>query len=463
MDFRTRFPICSITMAATIAVAATSPAVAAPWVRGYAVSNYEPAWFYGGRPGYNVAGQLQPGSDCPNGSTDPAPDLDFKALFKTSWRTDRDIDNVVHPRGYDTVKEYLNVLHQWQEHELTYRGFRKGINSYMNPFTAPDPGMPEVTGKIALGFDLDDNPNTGGFSSPTGQKGIDNAYYRAWGCIQAFRGPPYHAALSMRANDKMLAGLYTMVVRISGNRDPMNDDDATVEIGYSPDYVVLNAGDHVAKDYSYRIVKKSQYTKLKAKIKNGVVETEQVADLRTPVFAWNEGNRGEADFHKGRMRLTIDADGNVLGLIGGYRDWRDLYFENVEAQGGATSETVYHQNSLAMYYAIRRNADANPDPKTGRNRDVSIAYRFLAVPAYVIDPATPAEIVVGGSEPFDPVAFQKGRELFYRGVATRQIQGIPHGSPDTHNVDKLIAQLPDVAELKERMNQPTFAKDPASQ
>ena len=59
---------------------------------------------------------------------------------------------------------------------------------------------------------------SGGFISPKGERGIDNAFYRAWGCIMSYRGTPYHAYLSQRANDKMLDGLYTMVVRLSGNR-----------------------------------------------------------------------------------------------------------------------------------------------------------------------------------------------------------------------------------------------------
>ena len=70
-----------------------------------------------------------------------------------------------------------------------------------------------------------------------------------------------------------------MVIRISGNKDPMNDNDATVEIGYSPDKIMKDARGGIAVDYSYRILQSDQYTKLKAKIKNGVVETEQVEHL----------------------------------------------------------------------------------------------------------------------------------------------------------------------------------------
>ena len=42
----------------------------------------------------------------------------------------------------------------------------------------------------------------------------------------------------------------------------------------------------IATDYSYRILKSAQYTKLKAKIVNGVVVTEQVEHLHTPRIAW---------------------------------------------------------------------------------------------------------------------------------------------------------------------------------
>ena len=79
-------------------------AQAAPWTRGYVVSNYDPAWYYGGNPTFTREGQLEPGSDCPKGSSEPAADLDYKALFSaTPWRTPKEVENIVNPPGYDTV------------------------------------------------------------------------------------------------------------------------------------------------------------------------------------------------------------------------------------------------------------------------------------------------------------------------------------------------------------------------
>ena len=111
----------------------------------------------------------------------------------------------------------------------------------------------------------------------------------------------------------MQEGLYTMVIRVSGNQDPMNDGDATVEIGYSPDKIVKDARGNFAADYSYRILKSAQYTKMKATIKNGVVETEQVAELHSPRIAWFYDQTGDADFHQGKLRVMMNPDGTANG------------------------------------------------------------------------------------------------------------------------------------------------------
>ena len=184
----------------------------------------------------------------------------------------------------------------------------------------------------ADGFNLDGKIGPKDFVSPDGEKGIDNALYRAWGCDAPWRGNG-NATLDMRANDKMQEGLYTMVIRISGNQDPMNDSDAALEIGYSPDKIVKDArGNMWRRIFPTASSRRQQYTKMKARIRDGVVESEQVSHLHMPRIAWFYDQTGDADFHQGRLRLTIDADGKAKGLVGGYRNWRDLYIENTFAQ-----------------------------------------------------------------------------------------------------------------------------------
>ena len=89
---------------------------------------------------------------------------------------------------------------------MSYRGYKRGIETYVNPWATDDPGQPEVTGRIGDGFNLDGKIKPGDFVSPDGEKGIDNALYRAWGCDAPWRGNG-NATLDLRANDKMQEGL----------------------------------------------------------------------------------------------------------------------------------------------------------------------------------------------------------------------------------------------------------------
>jgi len=162
---------------------APAPLMAEPWVKSFVVDKYEPAFYYGGRPGVEKAGVIEPGVDCPGGTL---PMLDFAKVVKTPWRSDEEVASWVKPAQVTD----LQTVHYMQERILTYRSFRRDIVSYINPFTVPDPGMPSVVGKIAEGFNLDGNVKTGGFVNSRGEKGIDNAYYRALGCIGSFRGAP---------------------------------------------------------------------------------------------------------------------------------------------------------------------------------------------------------------------------------------------------------------------------------
>ena len=256
-------------LAVVMIAALPQPASAAPWTRGYVVSTYGFAFHYGAKPS---AKPTDPGTDCPKGSAQHFSDEVHmrKALEQQPWRSKLEIENILRPPEIDKARLPTYVRFYIWGRAVSYRGWKKGIETYINPFAAPDPGQPQVTGKISDGFNLDGNVQTGGFVNRDGERGIDNALYRAWGCDAPFRGPAT-ATLDLRQNVQMQEGLYTVVIRVSGNKDPMNDDNATVEIGYSPDKIVKDAQGNVASDYSYRIVKSEQYTKLKAKIKNGVL------------------------------------------------------------------------------------------------------------------------------------------------------------------------------------------------
>jgi hypothetical protein len=429
--------------AAAIVIVAPQPAAAAPWTRGFVVREYGFAFRYGGREG---RAETEAAADCARGSSVHFNDEAEmrKTLSRQTWRSKQEIDYIVAPPGIEQARLPTYVRFYVWGRAASYRGFRKGIETYINPFAAHDPGQPQVVSSISDGFDLDNNQKTGGFINTDGERGVDNALYRAWGCDAPFRNPAT-GTLDLRENTQMQEGLYTVVIRITGNKDPMNDDDATVEIGYSPDKIVRDARANVAADYSYRIVKTEQYTKLKAKIVNGVVETEQVDQLHTPRIGWFPDQMGDADFHKGKLKLAIDADGsNASGFVGGYRNWLDLLSENTFAQTGAEQGIRDHEDAVGLYYALKRNADGLPDPMTGRNTGISMAYRIKAVPAHVVDPATPAKVRRTEADDRRTRGFEMVKETMLRAVSTRTIQDVPLGTGEGQfpAMEKTIHDLP---------------------
>jgi hypothetical protein len=123
------------------------------------------------------------------------------------------------------------------------------------------------------------------------------------------------------------------------------------------------------------------------------------------------------------MRLTVNPDGTLSGLLGGYLDWRDIYGKDTfdTSSSAGTRETYYHENQIAKYYALKRNADGLRDPNTGRNNGISAAYRFTAKTAYVVDPVKPASI----NEPVTSRVSGIYRALFAKAQSTKAIIADP--------------------------------------
>jgi hypothetical protein len=432
-------------------VAGTAPAPAAPWVRGFIVGSYEYAFRYGGRADYSRGAEIEPGVDCPHGSTThfANPDKTKAAIARQRWRSQQEIEAITAPPGLEQVRGPAITRFLIWNRAVAYRGYRRGIETYVNPFAAEDTGQPEVTGRIGDGFNLDGKIKAGDFVSPDGERGIDNNLYRAWGCDAPWRGNG-NATLDLRANDKMQDGLYTMVVRVSGNGDPKNDPNAIVEIGYSPDKIIKDARGGIAADYSYRILQSGQYTRLKARIVNGVVETEQVEHLHTPRIAWFYDQTGDTNFARGKIRFKIAADGSAAGLIGGYRNWRDLYTENTFAQDGGQQGVREHEDHVALYYALRRNADGMVNAATGKYDGISTVYRIKMSTAYVVDPDKPMEIpILAGDEPRRQ-SFIAIKENTIKGIETRTPQPVPPGTTE--------AALPFVENIRDLPSKAYFLK-----
>src|SRR6185295_4763092 len=136
----------------------------------------------------------------------------------------------------------------------------------------------------------------------------------------------------------------------------------------------------------------------------------------------------------------------ATGLMGGYRDWRDLYAENTFAQDGGQQGTREHEDAVSLYYALRRNADGIYNEKTGRNDGISTVYRIRASAAFVVDPDQAMEIPKLAPEEPRKAAFEGIKQAVIKGAATLNPQAVPPGTTEAsypaleHEMDGLVSR-----------------------
>jgi hypothetical protein len=99
------------------------PATGAPWTRGFVVSNYEYAFRYGGRSDFGRKGEVEPGVDCPHGSTVAFanPDVIRATLSRQKWRSQEEIDWVARPPGLDQARTPGEAREAIWSRALSYR------------------------------------------------------------------------------------------------------------------------------------------------------------------------------------------------------------------------------------------------------------------------------------------------------------------------------------------------------
>jgi hypothetical protein len=271
--------------------------------------------------------------------------------------------------------------------QFIYRGQVNGkpVTVYENPTSVPDPGLNRVTGTKAVGFNLDGKTDTGGFENPfTGEKGIDNEYFRATGCIATSRAkPPFHNSQWEYHWGAQRPGMRAWMVQIEGE-NLSADGDVTVRIFKALNPVRFDAKDEVMRNMTFQKDPdpRSQNT-FKGRIKGNVLEidTGRLKMIGNPYIipVWDVNNF--------KARLEMKPDGTLDGYIGGYQNWLMLYYSY--AQGAFPYEAQVGTPMVGLYYNFKKLADADPDPKTGQNMSISIAFRLEAVPAIVVPPPSP--------------------------------------------------------------------------
>jgi len=319
-------------------------------------------------------------SDCPDGMNPSAIDFYRSELARAGY---------AHAEIETALKDFPGeggLTQPWIP-MVTTRGNRKD-NVYVHPETMPDPGLKQAGGRYAYGFNLDGkgaaSPNS--FEDPdTHAPGVNNQLYRVMGCIRSYRGLPRPGRPDLPEThwDVMRNVLPAWIISVGSTDSLDKDGPVTVRIDRALERITRDAsGDSVQADMTYRIDPDPRLRNtLPGRIEKGVVTLAEPAEIRITLDPYIIP---ELHFLQARLRLELKPDGRLLGLVGGYQPWFNLYYS--KANQGYVREYAASLDVPALYYALKRNADYDPDPKTGENRAISSAYVIEAVPAFAIDP-----------------------------------------------------------------------------
>ena len=309
------------------------------------------------------------------------------------------------PEGMNlTEDEHYKVDMKAFRADIKKLGYRPAVEKYFppdacqDPTAQEDPGFKTFQASVPVaGLDLDgkdSKQDDGGgcahndFTSPTGERGIDNQHWRLMGCTKGYQLDGL-IDRQYKSNNFVKEG-YPVLIQVSGVDDRTNDDDVQVQIFSSEDSVTLDAAGNVIPDLSMRVHKEKKYwgPPAKGQIKDGVLTSEPV-DLK---LRFKQQVIDDAFYYRdARIKAKINPDGRIEGIIGYYWDTENFYRINNDHyigknHTGRIAALTRGYMCAGIYHAIPRMADGHPDPETGACTSISTALHFEAKPAFVIRP-----------------------------------------------------------------------------
>ena len=307
-------------------------------------------------------------------------------LFWSVYQTDDAKEEC--PRGFnDGPREQFAKLfpnHEGMTVEETQ--LRQEIETW-HPTDEPD-GFEflEVEGPYSYGLDLDGENGPNDFVHPdTGQEGIDNEVYRAVGCIIGFRGPD---GVEYIFQDKAIIDerYNRMMIELTGVDSLENDDEVTVTLYRGLDRLLTNAtGLEVMGGGSQRVDTRwgeSLIRRTTGHIEDGVLTTEPIAEV---VIPWQNLRVPSIHiFRDFRLELALNEEG-ATGLVAGYADV-DAWYKQLIRNDSTHHLSNGQISGISLYKALRRLADAYPDPETGQNTSISTALDVRMAQVYIIHP-----------------------------------------------------------------------------
>jgi len=167
----------------------------------------------------------------------------------------------------------------------------------------------EIEGNIGIGLNLDGKVGPHDFTSPDGEKGIDNQMYRAVGCVATYRGPDGSYRHFVESYMQKFDFNRTLI-ELTNVDSLQNDDDVTVTVYRGLDPLLVDASGEYIPGGTQRADHKWGKEFIKTthgKIVNGVLTTDPV-----DVFLPESLARGAPKqfIHAWRLKLKVTPQGS---------------------------------------------------------------------------------------------------------------------------------------------------------
>jgi hypothetical protein len=289
----------------------------------------------------------------------------------------RDLMDIGHSKeeAYAIVTKAKENLPNDLRVKTTNRAVVNGRNvSVYNYPEAVTRNLETVTGPYGYGFDLDGKRSANEFTDPDTKQKIDNQLWRAIGCTDSYRAiPPQKPYPEDLPWDTLLDTSPGWAIQLEA-ADFSKDGDVTVTLDRLTQNLRRDANGKVMSGATYVIDPNSRSRNvLKGKMKDGVITVSRTPNFylesEMPYYA-------EIALRDAQMRITMKPDGTLVSFVGGYYKWKDFaYMHTARPANGA--------DSIGIYHALKKMADAYPDPKTGENTYISATFRFEALPSFL--------------------------------------------------------------------------------
>ncbi len=325
-------------------------------------------------------------TDCPEGFS-PTTDEQYLLTQKPAERA-----RLLKPENAPELEK------KWK---IEYTSGPNGEDICRNPRSFLDdprhPVQKTVQGKISYGMNLDGTEDGRAtarsckhekFRNPEGEL-VDNQLYRIMGCAKSWRGEgaTFGGSMALKYNSYMKDGLHNYLIELRGVNDRRNDDDVEVGIYSTDDKSLLDGAREHLPNQTFAVTANPRWRNVvHGRIVDGVLTTDVIDTMYLNWFFALNGPYGavnEHEFRQVHFRLTLEKNGILKGIMGGYQP---IEITSAQARnGGKGVATNGNRDCASEYKSMAAFADGYPD-ENGQCTMISLAQDVEAIPAFVLHP-----------------------------------------------------------------------------